>query len=197
LRHGNGAGPGDLTIAGPLSNGVICVDALDISQDPPASQAQHRRARPDAALQTLAVVAELFSAAFVAERWKPHKPLKIGIHQDLVDRGVPLPGECRAVFRWYCLRLIYQRALAAGGPRFDLDGSVAGEVTPDEIAQARAAVARIEAKAIAKAEAARAKRGSERAAKRKPTPPSPSNNATPQHDGELKAAASARRGVRS
>jgi sRNA-binding protein len=95
--------------------------------------------------ELIAVLAGLFPAAFTAERWQPHRPLKIGIHQDLVDRGVLLPNECR-VLRWYVLRRMYQVALAAGGSRYDLDGNVAGDVSPEQIEGAKANVALIEAK---------------------------------------------------
>jgi sRNA-binding protein len=200
MRHANGAGTGDLTIAGPLSKDVNCVDALDISQEISASQALDYRARHGAALQTLGVLAELFPAAFVAERWKPHKPLKIGIHQDLVDRGVLLPSECRAVFSQYCSRLMYLRALAGGGPRFDVDGNPAGEVTPAEIKYAQAFVAHLEAKAIAKAEAARQEAENKRIARRASKQPSPPPSTAPPSEAprrvgiaDLKRAAVARR----
>jgi len=55
LRHGNGAGCGDLTIAGPLSSSVICGDNLGIAQTPSAPQDQR-----EAALQTINALAELF-----------------------------------------------------------------------------------------------------------------------------------------
>jgi ProP effector len=107
-----------------------------------------------AKLQELArVLAELFPATFTAEQWQPHRPLKCGIDRDLVDRGVLLVNEIRIVFRRYCSRLMYQRALAAGGPRYDLDGEPAGEVTADQMAGAKAAVAAIEAKRARKAKA--------------------------------------------
>ena len=55
------------------------------------------RARFDAATAAISALAELFPAAFVADVWKPHRPLKLGIHRDLIDRGVLLPRECRAL----------------------------------------------------------------------------------------------------
>jgi sRNA-binding protein len=75
--------------------------------------------------------------AFTAEKWKPHRSLEIGIHQDLIDRGVLLPTECRAVLRRYCARLMFQRALASGGPRYGLDGEPVGEVTADQMASGK------------------------------------------------------------
>ncbi len=100
--------------------------------------------RPDPAT-TISALAELFTV-FVADWRQPHRPLKVGIDQDLVDRGVLQPHECRAVFRVYVGRRQYQKALAAGGPRYDLDGNVAGEVTAEHVDVAKARLALIKAK---------------------------------------------------
>src|SRR5258706_15841291 len=94
------------------------------NSDTAALPSRQSTASPFDGQTLIAVLAELFPELFVADGWKPHRPLKTGIHRDLVDRGVLLPDECRAVFRRYCSRLMYQRAVAAGGPRFDLDGHV-------------------------------------------------------------------------
>jgi ProP effector len=132
------------------------------------------KTRPDpaSAKATLAALAELFPALFVAEAWQQHKPLKIGVANDLVERGVLLPTECRAL-SFYCRRRLYQAALAAGGPRFDLDGNVAGEVTPEQVENAKASLAGIEAKrarrgaaTLATIAAAKAKRKAEKEARR-------------------------------
>jgi sRNA-binding protein len=141
----------------------------------------------------LATLAELFPACFVARHYEPHRPLKIGIRQDL--GGILTEAEVNAALFRYCSRLMYQRALAAGGPRFDLDGAVAGEVAADEVEHAKHAVARIEA--------ARAKRvAAEKAARRSgKTPPPKRPTAVPTHQqspprlglADLKAAALARR----
>jgi sRNA-binding protein len=142
----------------------------------------------------IAVLAELFPV-FAAERWQPHRPLKIGIHLDLVDRGVLLPDECR-VLRRYVSRRMYQCALAAGGPRFDLAGNVAGEVTPEQIFGAKAVLACIDAKAADQAVAVRAAREGERIERKraKPSPPPPPA-AEPRRLGlaDLKRAAQERR----
>jgi len=101
--------PSALASAGPL----------ECASSPPARSLSSQDKSID---QTISALAELFPSTFVADGWQPHKPLKIGIHQDLIDLGVLLPDECRAVFRRYCSRLMYQRALAAGGPRYGLNG---------------------------------------------------------------------------
>jgi sRNA-binding protein len=71
-------------------------------------------------------VAELFPV-FTAEPWQPHRPLKVGIHLDLVAAGILTPAEVAAAMRHYSSRRMYQVALTAGGPRYGLDGRVAGE----------------------------------------------------------------------
>lgn len=65
------------------------------------------------------------------------KPLKIGIYPELRGRAkqqpalatVP-PEALRQALQVYTQSPAYQRALAAGGPRYDLNGHPAGEVTP-------------------------------------------------------------------
>jgi sRNA-binding protein len=110
-------------------------------------------ARNPAQLQELvAALAGLFPLTFVVDSWEPYRPLKVGIHKDLVERGVLLLRECKAL-RWYVSRRMYQVALAAGGLRYDLDGNVAGEVTPEQLAGAKAMLARIDAKRAARAKA--------------------------------------------
>jgi sRNA-binding protein len=108
------------------------------------------------------------------------------------------PEERRLVLGLYVARPMYQRTLAAGGVRVNLAGNPTDEVTAEEMAQAAASVARMEAKVITKAEAARAARQTayteRRRAKQVPAPSPPDNNTT-QRDGlaDLKAAAAARR----
>jgi ProP effector len=152
--------------------------------------------------QTLiAVLAELFPALFFAEQWKPHRPLKRGVHNDLIEHGELLARECR-VLRWYLSRRMYQVALAAGGPRYDLDGQPAGEVTPDEADHAKAAVSAIEAKQNRKATAARADVDKRKAIKtpapaKAPQAARPADKTPPAKSGlsldGLRAAARARR----
>ena len=65
------------------------------------------------------------------------KPLKIGIYPELRARAkqqpalatVP-PEALRQALQAYTQSPAYQRALAQGGPRYDLNGHPAGEVTP-------------------------------------------------------------------
>jgi ProP effector len=183
------------------------------TKDEPIS---NRRARREQFKRTIAIVTELFPAAFVTDKSKPHRPLKMGIGQDLVARGVLQPKECQALSS-YVARRMYQAALAAGGPRLDLDGNIAVEVTPDHVEHAADAVARIEGRATAKAEAARKQKAARKVAKemsaeqqpasRIPPPPpppappprSPSYSTAPGRDGiaALRRAALAKKEGRS
>ncbi len=106
--------------------------------------------RPDPAT-IISVLAEMFPGVFVADHRQPHRPLKLGVHQDLVDRGVLQPPECRALFRVYTGRRKYQQALVAGGARFDLDGTPVGEVTAEEQEFAKAKLAQIKQRLKARA----------------------------------------------
>jgi sRNA-binding protein len=54
--------------------------------------------------------------------------LKVGIDDELVARGVLGAREVDAALKQYVDRFKYQKCLAAGGARFDLEGKVAGEV---------------------------------------------------------------------
>src|SRR5215470_4376089 len=104
----------------------------------------------------IAALAALFPAAFSAEPWQAHRPLKVGIGNDLVVRGVFGAREVNAALKRYVNRLMYQKCLAAGGARVDLDGNVAGEVSSEQRCRAEKMVARIEARQLAEAAAAKA-----------------------------------------
>ena len=97
----------------------------------------------------IVVLAEHFPAVFSLEVWQPHKPLKIGIHEDIAAAGIMPAEDIGPTLRLYVRRLMYQRALAAGGSRCGLDGEPCGEVTAEQAAGAAIAVTHIEAKAQA------------------------------------------------
>jgi sRNA-binding protein len=104
----------------------------------------------------IAALAALFPAAFSAEPWQAHRPLKVGIGNELVTRGVLDEREVNAVLKQYVDRLMYQKCLAAGGARFDLEGNVAGEVSREQRCRATRLVARIKARQLAEAATAKA-----------------------------------------
>ncbi|MDG4597448.1 MAG: ProQ/FinO family protein [Candidatus Contendobacter sp.] len=80
-------------------------------------------------------LAALYPACF---NWERPKPLKIGIHHDLVAAGCERAAVQRALAR-YCHRPLYRRALRPGATRVDLHGQPAGIVTQQEVRQARLA----------------------------------------------------------
>jgi len=96
----------------------------------------------------IAALAAMFPAAFFAETWQEHRPLKVGIGNDLVARGVLGKREVNAALKRYVDRLMYQKCLAAGGARVDLEGNVAGEVSNEHRSRAERLVARIEARQL-------------------------------------------------
>jgi ProP effector len=98
-------------------------------------------------MSNIAALADLFPKTFTAERWKPHKPLKIGIHTDLIAAGILTPREVRNALAAYTKHRMYLAAVAAGGFRFDLNGNPAGEVTSVEAAHALESLARLDAAA--------------------------------------------------
>jgi sRNA-binding protein len=104
----------------------------------------------------IAALAALFPAAFSAEPWQTHRPLKVGIGDELVARGVLGAREVNVALKQYVDRLMYQKCLAAGGARFDLEGNVSGEVSTEQRCRASRLVARIKARQLAEAEAAKA-----------------------------------------
>lgn len=67
------------------------------------------------------------------------KPLKIGIGGELLALVGVHPAlaevsrtQLRRAITFYTHRFAYRKALAAGGPRYGLDGQPVGEVTPDQ-----------------------------------------------------------------
>jgi ProP effector len=124
----------------------------------------------------LATLRELFPAAFSEQP----KPLKLGVHRDVIERLGPVSHrELRGAFAFYTGSLQYQRALKPGATRIDLDGNAAGVVTEDEAAHAQQTIAGIQKKLTARAwelawEKRRASREQRRAAPpRQPAAPPP------------------------
>ena len=83
---------------------------------------------------TLPALAETYPACFNSEN---PRPLKLGIHRDLMAAGFEKAAVKRALAR-YCNRPRYRKALCAGAIRIDLQGQPAGVVTAAEAETARA-----------------------------------------------------------
>lgn len=65
------------------------------------------------------------------------KPLKVGVlydlMQDIIARNLTIgAGVLKAAIASYTRRIRYQKALAAGGARYDLNGQPCGEITPEQ-----------------------------------------------------------------
>jgi sRNA-binding protein len=136
---------------------------------------QAPQAKFAAASAALALLHQQFPVAFTLEPWKPHRPLKIGVDRDLIALDL-LPGaEVKIALRAYTQRLHYQKCLAAGGSRFDLNGEPCGTVTSEQAACAAGVVARLEAKSASETvvEANRQKREATQRAKGAKQPPQP------------------------
>ena len=72
------------------------------------------------------------------------KPLKIGLGEELLALAGVHPAltdlsrtQLRRALRIYTGAPAYRKALAKGGPRYDLAGQPVGEVTPDQQADAK------------------------------------------------------------
>jgi ProP effector len=113
-------------------------------------------------------LSELYLHCFVAEPWIPHRPIALGIGNQLIEAGVITIAETRGL-AVYTKRLAYLRSMVPGAPRIGLDGQPAGEVTEEHAKCAKAsldaqlkkrneAAAREKAKCTAAAEQKRAAR---------------------------------------
>jgi len=65
------------------------------------------------------------------------KPFKVGILEDMkkyiADNQITFGiGQLKSALARYTSNYRYQKALAAGGDRYDLDGNPCGEVTPEQ-----------------------------------------------------------------
>ncbi|ENZ9957605.1 ProQ/FINO family protein [Salmonella enterica] len=65
------------------------------------------------------------------------KPLKVGVLDDLMQdisaRNLTIgAGVLKAAIASYTRRIRYQKALAAGGARYNLNGQPCGEITPEQ-----------------------------------------------------------------
>jgi ProP effector len=103
----------------------------------------------------LARLTEAFPQAFVLERNRPHRPLKVGIAADIPARCPAVERRVLSVaLRVYARRVMYLRSLVAGAARVDLDGNACGEVTARDAEDAAAKLEEILAPREAKRAAA-------------------------------------------
>jgi ProP effector len=80
---------------------------------------------------------------------EPHRPLALKIREQIWHRWPDVDRDALSVtLRWYTQRRMYLLSVIAGGNRYNLDGDVAGEVTPSEIEYAKKVLASIDAKKL-------------------------------------------------
>ena len=92
----------------------------------------------------LARLTEAFPQTFVLEKYRPHRPLKVGIAADIPARCPAVERRVLSVaLRVYARRVMYLRGLVEGAARLDLDGNPAGEVTARDAEYAAARLAGI------------------------------------------------------
>jgi sRNA-binding protein len=114
----------------------------------------------------LARLTEAFPQTFVLEKYRPHRPLKVGIAADIAARCRELErGVLSATLSVYARRVMYLQSLVAGAARIDLDGKAAGEVTARDAEYAAAKLAGILASRKVKRTAAVAAKGATPVAK--------------------------------
>jgi ProP effector len=103
----------------------------------------------------LARLTEAFPQTFVLEKYRPHRPLKVGIAADIPARCPAVERRVLSVaLRVYARRVMYLRGLVAGAARVDLDGNPCGAVTARDAEDAAAKLAEILASREAKRAAA-------------------------------------------
>ncbi len=70
--------------------------------------------------------------------FRPDRVLALGVRSELLSRGYGPPALLGAVLRRWVRRHSYLKAVARGGYRTALDGSVAGVIPPEQREQAKA-----------------------------------------------------------
>jgi sRNA-binding protein len=128
----------------------------------------------------IATVAELWPAVFTADGWREHKALALGIDEQLIQSGALKPYEAAALLRSYTRRRMYQAALAAGGYRHNLDGSISGEIAAEHVVAAKASLAAMDERAAKSAATAKAARQATRKTAERPKGPAPYHKPRPE-----------------
>jgi sRNA-binding protein len=93
----------------------------------------HQRNTATASAPIIEALAIKFPGVFVADKTQPHKPLALGIRQQ-IRIACPELGRrkvANAMF-FFVGRLRYREALVEGAARIDLNGKPVGKVTKDE-----------------------------------------------------------------
>jgi ProP effector len=152
----------------------------------------------DGVPETITALAGLFPGTFVEQQWLHHKPLKLGIRNDLVAAGTVSETEIGRALQFYCRRPMYLRSCIVGAVRIDLSGKPSGVVSETDAAHAATTLASIMSRREQKAKAAadnRVAKTEKPQSVSKPVPKKPAP--TPNRDGigALRLAAQKRRGA--
>jgi sRNA-binding protein len=120
--------------------------------------------KQDITATVLAHLVKAFPQTFVLEKYRPHRPLKVGISADIRTRLPELSRyKLSTALAAYTRRVMYLEGMVAGTARVDLDGNAAGEVSAGEAEHAAVRLAEIMASREAgRAAAAVAAGGAER-----------------------------------
>jgi ProP effector len=106
-----------------------------------------RKARYDAGTAVLLAARLRFPNAIARLDKKIRRPLKVGIHADLIAAMPEVPADLiELAFGIYTTCIAYHAGCTEDAERLDLDGQAAGTVTADEAAHAKAALEKIEAR---------------------------------------------------
>jgi ProP effector len=85
---------------------------------------------------TVELLAEAYPKCFSTYE-RRRRPLKVGIHADLLAALEIAPKALGAALNFYCLNFHYLAACSEGAVRIDLDGEPCGSVTAEEAACAK------------------------------------------------------------
>jgi sRNA-binding protein len=110
----------------------------DLLVQTPSSRKSRREAAADA---TIARLAATFPRCFAVYQLR-RRPLKVGIHHDIIVRVMVDQRELHRALRLYVHNIGYLRALRAGVDRIDLDGNAVGTVTAEQAQSAAEELAR-------------------------------------------------------
>jgi ProP effector len=94
-----------------------------------------------AAAATIERLAATFPQCFAVYQLR-RRPLKVGIHHDIIVRVMVDQRELHRALRLYVHNIGYLRSMRAGVPRIDLDGNPVGTVTAEQAKQAAEELAR-------------------------------------------------------
>ena len=113
----------------------------------------------------LADLATRYPQTFVLEKYRPHRPLKVGIAVDIMERCPELDRRKLGVaLAAYTRRVMYLKGMVAGAARVDLNGNPAGEVTARDEEHAAEVLALRQARRAAAVAAKDAERAAKQAA---------------------------------